>query len=100
MSRRRPDHTADMAARGDARRLRSRRRRRRAVRGVLKTVFWVLVLAGTFVLGLGYGKTLSGEDELSTDRVTVTVPRDAVTATLPERTVTVTTPAKRDRPVR
>jgi hypothetical protein len=98
-----------MTARSDQRRLRSRRRRRRVARGVVKVAFWTLVLAGTFVLGIGYGKTLSGEDELRTDEVTVSQSRGAVTATLPTKTVTVTktvvktVPAKqarRDRPVR
>ena len=94
MSRRRPDHSGDMASRSDARRLRSCRRRRTVVRGVVKTAFWALVLTGVFILGLGYGKTLSGEDELRTDEVTVSVPRDAITVTLPEKTVTVTTTVK------
>ena len=80
-----------MYSRSDTRRLKSRRRRRRVVRGAIKGVFWTIVLAGVFVLGLGYGRTLSGEDELRTDEVTVSVPRDAITATLPEKTVTVTT---------
>jgi alpha-D-ribose 1-methylphosphonate 5-triphosphate synthase subunit PhnI len=59
-------------------------------RGAIRMVFWAFVLAGVFVLGLGYGRTLSGEDELRSDEVTVTVARDAVTATLPTTTVTVT----------
>jgi hypothetical protein len=79
-----------MTARGDQRRLRSRRRRRRVVRGAIRTVFWTLVLAGVFILGIGYGRTLSGEDELREDEVTITQPRDAIEATLPTRTVTVT----------
>ena len=49
MSRRRPDHSADMTSRRDQRRLRSRRRRRRVVRGFAKTVFWTLVLAAVFI---------------------------------------------------
>jgi hypothetical protein len=97
-----------MTARSDQRRLRSRRRRRRVARGAVRFTFWTLVLAGVFVLGIGYGKTLSGEDELRTDEVTVSQPRGAVTATLPTRTVTVTKTvvkrvpaqqARRDRPV-
>jgi hypothetical protein len=81
-----------MSARADQRRLRSRRRRRRVVRGLARTAFWTL-LVGVFVLGIGYGKTLSGEDELRSVAVTIitiTAPRDAVQATLPTRTVTVT----------
>jgi hypothetical protein len=79
-----------MNSRPAARRLRSRRRRRRIVAGLVRGVFWTLVLAGVFVLGLGYGRTLSSEDEMRGDEITVTVPRDAVTATLPTETVTVT----------
>jgi hypothetical protein len=80
-----------MSARSDQRRLRTRRRRRRVVRGAIRLVFWTLVLAGVFILGIGYGRTLSGEDELREDKVTITQPRDAVQATLPTKTVTVTT---------
>lgn len=94
MSRRRPDHSGDMAARSDVRRIRARRRRRRILRGTVKAVFWALVLAGVFVLGLGYGRTIGAEDEQRTDEVTITVPRDAITATLPTTTVTVTTTVK------
>lgn len=79
-----------MSARSDQRRLRRRRRRRRVVRGFIRTVFWTIVLAGVFILGIGYGKTLSGEDELREDEVTITQPRDAIQATLPTKTVTVT----------
>lgn len=79
-----------MSDRGSRSRLRARRRRRRVVRGFIRTVFWGLVLAGVFVLGLGYGKTLSGEDELRTDKVTVTLEPQQVEATLPTKTVTVT----------
>lgn len=78
-----------MSARGDQRRLRKRRRRRRVVRGFARLVFWTFVLAGVFILGLGYGKTLSTEDELRDDEVTITQPRDAIQATLPTRTITV-----------
>lgn len=78
-----------MSARSDARRLRSRRRRRRLARGAIRSVFWALVLAGVFILGIGYGRTLS-EDELREDTVTITQPRDAIQATLPVKTVTVT----------
>lgn len=79
-----------MQPRADARRLRSRRRRRRVARGIVRTAFWTLVLAGVFIMGIGYGRTLSGEDELRSDQVTVSVPGGVVTATLPTRTVTVT----------
>lgn len=56
----------------------------------MRTLFWAIVLAGVFILGIGYGRTLSGEDELRSDEVTVTVPRGSVTATLPTETITVT----------
>lgn len=69
-------------------RLRTRRRRRRLLRGGIRTLFWGLVLAGVFVLGLGYGKTLSSEDELRTDKVTIDVEPVQVEATLPTETVT------------
>lgn len=59
-------------------------------RGAIRLVFWTLVLAGVFVMGIGYGRTLSGEDELREDKVTITQERDAIEATLPTRTVTVT----------
>lgn len=48
------------------------------------------MLAGVFILGIGYGRTLSGEDELREDQVTINQPRDEIVATLPTRTVTVT----------
>ena len=57
---------------------------------MIRTVFWAVVLAGVFILGIGYGRTLSGEDELREDKVTITQPRDAIEATLPTKTVTVT----------
>lgn len=56
----------------------------------MRTAFWALVLAGVFIMGIGYGRTLSGEDELRSDEVTVTVPGGTITATLPTETVTVT----------
>lgn len=90
MSRSRPDHSEDMYARGDRGRLRTRRRRRRLLRGVVRTAFWALVLAGVFILGLGYGRTLSGEDELREDKVTVEQEPVPIQATLPTKTVTVT----------
>lgn len=90
MARRRPDHTSDMTMRSDPRRLSARRRRRRVVRGFVRTVFWALVLAGVFVLGLGYGRTLSDEGGDGTGDVTITQDRGALEATLPTRTETVT----------
>jgi hypothetical protein len=78
-----------MFERSDRDRLRTRRRRRRTARALVKTTFWLLVLAGVFILGIGYGKTLSGEDELRTDEVTVGLDPVPVEATLPTKTVTV-----------
>ena len=87
--RRKPDQEADLHA--PPSRGRSRGRRRRSVaRGSLRIVFLGLVLAGVFVLGLGYGRTLSGQDELRKDEVTVTYEAAPIEATLPTRTVTVT----------
>ena len=83
-----------MTARSDQRRLKARRRRRRVARGAIRLVFWTLVLAGVFILGIGYGRTLSGEDELREDEVTITQERDAIEATLPTKTVTVTKTVK------
>lgn len=79
-----------MHERRDRARLNRRRRRRRLLRAVVRTVFWALVLAGVFILGLGYGKTLGGEDELRRDKVTVTRDPQRINATLPTKTVTVT----------
>ena len=79
-----------MSARSDQRRLQKRRRRRRVARGAIRFVFWTFVLAGVFILGIGYGRTLSGEDELREDKVTITQPRDAIEVTLPTKTITVT----------
>jgi hypothetical protein len=75
---------------GDRVRLRSRRQRRRVLRGLVKTAFWALVLGGVFILGLGYGKTIGGEDELRADEVTVEQEPVRIRATLPTKTVTIT----------
>lgn len=60
------------------------------MRGGIRLVFWTIVLAGVFVLGLGYGRTIADDAGPDAGEVTVTVPRDAVTVTLPTETVTVT----------
>lgn len=90
--RRRPDHSDEMLVSASARRRgRSRRRRRKVALGAIKALFWALVLAGTFVLGLGFGRTLSGDDKAL--KRTVTLEQDAgapITATLPTKTITVT----------
>ncbi|MCW2928678.1 MAG: hypothetical protein JWM86_2646 [Thermoleophilia bacterium] len=79
-----------MTSRADRSAVRSRRRKRRVLRGITRMLFWGLVLAGVFVLGIGYGKTLSGEDELRSDKVTIDYDPAPVEATLPTRTETVT----------
>ncbi|MCW2973173.1 MAG: hypothetical protein JWN72_1446 [Thermoleophilia bacterium] len=90
--RQRPDHSGDMQVSASARkRGRSRRRRRRLALGAIKSLFWLLVLAGVFVLGIGYGRTISSDDETSTRKVTLEQDAGApITATLPTRTITVT----------
>ena len=70
MSRRRPDHSTDMTARSDRNRLRSRRKRRRLARGGIKGLFWLLVMCGVFVLGIGYGRTIGGDESAVGDKVT------------------------------
>ena len=57
---------------------------------MVRGVFWTLVLSGVFILGIGYGRTLSGEDELREDSVTVSQDPVPIEATLPTKTVTVT----------
>ncbi|MBC7644571.1 MAG: hypothetical protein H7123_05540, partial [Thermoleophilia bacterium] len=66
-----------------------KRRRKRVVRGLTRTVIWVFVLGAVFVFGIGFGRTIS-RDEGGADAPKVTVERDrgAVTATLPTTTVT------------
>lgn len=82
--------------RADQRRLRARRRRRRIVLGLVRVAFWSLVLAGVFIMGIGYGRTV-GDDGAAAQR-TVTIDQEVRTieATLPTETVTttVTVPAK------
>jgi len=78
-----------MTSRTDRRRLNSRRRRRRLVRGLVRGAFWSLVLVGVFILGLGYGKTIGEDDAATGNDVTITQDRGAVVATLPTKTVTV-----------
>lgn len=69
------------------------------MRGIVRFVSWTLVLAGVFVLGLGYGRTIGAGDEQRTDTVVVTDEIGTLEATLPTRTVTVvrtvTQPARR-----
>lgn len=91
MSRRRRDNApAIPGERAGVRPRRAGRRRRRLVLGMVRGAFWTLVLAGVFVLGIGYGRTLSGDDELRADEVTIEQDPVPIEATLPTRTVTVT----------
>lgn len=69
---------------------RRRRRRRKYVRGTIRMLMWTVVLAGVFVLGLGYGIVTSDNKNLSGDEVTISKDRGALTATQPVKTVTVT----------
>lgn len=79
-----------MDGRYDRTRARKGKRRRRVFGGLVKLVFWILVLAATFILGLGFGRTIAGDDEVARKHVTITQDRGAVTATLPTRTITTT----------
>lgn len=66
---------------------RRRRRRRRLFRGAVKLMFWTLVLAGVFVMGIGFGKTLGGGPGGSGSQVTLEAERGQVTVTQPVTTV-------------
>lgn len=81
----------DMAAqstRQRARDTRRRRRKRRVLRGLGRLLFWTFVLAGVFVLGIGFGRTIGGSGgEAGPGQVTVTADRGQLTATLPTRTI-------------
>lgn len=82
-----------MTERFDRRRLHGRRRRRRLLRGTVRIVFWALILAAVFVLGLGYGRTIAGGGSGGgggSGTVTIEQPLGPVEATLPTRTVTTT----------
>jgi hypothetical protein len=57
---------------------------------VIKFVFWVCVLAGVFILGLGYGRTLSGESDRVNQRVTIAGQKRTIEGSAPAKTVTVT----------
>lgn len=69
---------------------RRKRRRRRFVRGIFRMLMWVLVLAGAFVFGLGYGRISSNTRNLSGGKAMIANDRGPLTATLPTKTVTVT----------
>ena len=101
MARRsRPRHpsTVETASnRRELRRQRARRRRLGIVRGFIKLVFWSLVLAGVFILGIGYGRTIARDAGGSGKSTTMTQDLGSVEVTLPTTTVTetVTVPARR-----
>ncbi|MCW2950126.1 MAG: hypothetical protein JWN41_1139 [Thermoleophilia bacterium] len=96
-------YSGDIHASASARnRGRARRRRRRFVLGATKVIFWALVLVGVFVLGIGFGRTVSTDDHATKRSVTLAVDaNEPVQATLPIKTVTVvrtvTTPRKTSR---
>ena len=56
----------------------------------MRSVFWTLVLGGVFLLGIGYGKTIGGDEQASRDEVEVEIGDSRVEATLPTRTITQT----------
>jgi len=89
-----------MDGRYDRKRSRRRGRRRRVVRGFAKLVFWTLVLAATFVLGLGFGRTIAGDDDVAREQATITQERGAITATLPTITTTKTVTVTKRVPAR
>lgn len=76
--------------RADQRRLRARRRRRRVALGLVKVLFWTLVLAGVFIMGIGYGRTLGDDVDATKRQVTLEQDARTIEATLPTRTETVT----------
>ena len=87
--------TSDFSTDPDVRRrIRARRRRRRVVTGAIKFVFWTCILAGVFVFGLGYGRTLSGDSDQVNERVTIEGETRTIEASLPAQTVTVTRTVK------
>lgn len=77
-----------------------RRRRRRWVRGLTRLVFWGLVLAGVFVFGVGFGKTIGEGGTLAGESVTVVRDRGQLTATLPTKTIVETKTVTKIRKVR
>lgn len=70
---------------------RKRRRRRRIVRALSRGVIWLLVVSAVFVLGVGFGRTMSTDSPQNLRKtIRVTNNRGAITATLPTTTITTT----------
>jgi hypothetical protein len=61
------------------------------MRGIVRAVVWLLVLAGVFVFGIGMGRTVAGDGARGTAHaVHLVADRGVVTATLPTKTVVTT----------
>lgn len=86
--------------REQARAVRKRRRRRRFVRGAVRTAFWGLVLAGVFVFGLGVGREVGADREPAGESTTIVRRVPAITATMPTQTVVETRTVTRTAPAR
>lgn len=81
---------SDLEARSKNKSRRRRSRRRRFYKGLIKGLFWIMVMSGVFILGIGYGRIVGGSVDKKSGDVRLTVPQDPVTVTLPTKTVTVT----------
>lgn len=81
------DDGAGRSARTRSRDSRRRRRRRRWVGALVKGVFWLLVLAGVFVFGVGMGKELGESRTIGGEQVTIERDRGQLTYTTPTKTV-------------
>lgn len=94
------DFEAPYEGRQRSRDTRNRRRRRSWLGGLGRLLFWTLVLAGVFVLGLGFGKTIGDGGTIAGDSVTVNRDRGEIVATLPTKTVVKTTTVVKTKTVR
>ena len=79
---------------------RKKRRRRRVVGTLLKLVFWALLLAGVFILGIGFGKISVEANSGSAREVTLNHTAPAITHTQPEKTITETKTVVKTKTVR
>jgi hypothetical protein len=68
---------------------RKKRRKRRVMRFFTRFLFWGIVLVAVFVVGIGFGKTMSSDGGGNGGRVTITRDRGVVTSTQPIKTITV-----------
>lgn len=59
------------------------KRRRRLMLTALRTMFWSLILAGVFILGLGYGRIMSNDTKSSDSKVTINRKAQPVKITIP-----------------